>query len=320
MIRSEGVDVRVDALDVRIIRAMGIRPYDRRAKHPDALKPSTIAEAVDTSVVTVKERIARMEESGVIAGYQIFPNLRHLDLGARGYFFRIPAAGEKGDVVDDMGGLDGLLELHDFLGGGVCADFAFSGADDLAGNLAYLSDKSGDPHPQRFYDRHMPVVKRRLSTLDWRILRALRGRARRPLAEVAEIVGVSGRTVKRRYEMMAREGSFFVVPLLNPAKAEGLILFELLFYLRQPTTASTTNEILRTFDESRVYTYRPASPELGTLDMLLFAKSSEEIERLRRRGAAISGVAKAEAWLFQGFFDHSAWIDGAIAAKAPVPP
>jgi DNA-binding Lrp family transcriptional regulator len=316
MIRTGGVDVRVDALDVRIIRAMGIRPYDRRPKSPDALKPSTLAKAVDTSVVTVKERIARMEEVGVIAGYQIFPNLRHLDLGARGYFFRIQEEDGKGEAIDKMAGLDGLLELHNFLGGGVCADFAFQGDDDLAGKLAYLSDHSGDENPQRFYDRHMPVVKRRLSPLDWRILRALRGRARRPLAEVAEAVGVSGRTVKRRYEAMAREGSFFVVPLLNPAKAEGLILFELLFYLREPANAATTNDILRTFDESRVYTYRPASPELGTLDMLLFAKSSAEVEELRRRGARIPGVAKAEAWLFQGFFDHSGWIDQTIAAKA----
>ncbi len=318
MIRAGGVDVRVDALDVRIIRAMGIRPYDRRAKLPDALKPSTLAKEVDTSVVTVKERIARLEEIGVIAGYQIFPNLRHLDLGARGYFFRIREEG-KGDAVDKMAGLDGLLELHDFLGGGVCADFAFQGPKDLAGKLAYLSEKSGDANPQRFYDRHMPVVKRRLSRLDWKILRALRGRARRPLAEVAETVGVSGRTVKRRHDTMAREGSFFVVPLLNPAKAEGLILFELLFYLRDVASAATTNVILRDFDEHRVYTYRPASPELGTLDMLLFAKSSEEVERLRRKAAGIPGVAKAEAWLFQGFFDHSAWIDEAITARADVP-
>lgn len=316
MIRAEGVDVRVDALDVRIIRAMGIRPYDRRAQLPDALKPSTLAKAVDSTVVTVKERIARMEELGVIAGYQIFPNLRHLDLAGRGYFFRIPADDAKGDVVGRMAGLDGLLELHDFLGGGVCADFAFQGPQDLAAKLAYLSERSGDPHPRRFYDRHMPVVHRRLSALDWRILRALRGRARRPLAEVAEVVGVSGRTVKRRYEAMAHEGSLFVVPLLNPAKAEGLILFELLFFLQDPASAATTNAILGAFDERRVYTYRPASPEFGTLDMLLFAKSSEEVERLRRQAAGIPGVVKAEAWLFRGFFDHSAWIDGAIAARA----
>ncbi|HLE47025.1 MAG TPA: Lrp/AsnC family transcriptional regulator [Candidatus Thermoplasmatota archaeon] len=306
----------MDALDVRIIRAMGIRPYDRRAKPPEALKPSNIAGAVDASVVTVKERIARMEDVGVIAGYQIFPNLRHLDLGARGYFLRIRTEDGKRNAVDAMAGLAGLIELHDFLGDGVCADFAFQGPDELAEKLAFLSEKSGDASPRRFYDRHMPVVKRRLSALDWRILRALRGRARRPLAEVAEAVGVSGRTVKRRYAMMAREGSFFVVPLLNPAKAEGLILFELLFYLRDPASTATTNAILRAFDEHRVYTYRPASPELGTLDMLLFAKSSEEVERLRRQGGAIPGVAKAEAWLFQGFFDHSAWIDDAIDIRA----
>lgn len=306
----------MDALDVRIIRAMGIRPYDRHARPPDALKPSSLAVAVDSTVVTVKERIARMEELGVIAGYQIFPNLRHLDLGARGYFFRVRGEQSKRAAVDRMAGLEGLLELHDFLGGGVCADFTFRDAPELARKLAFLSDCTGDAGPQRFYDRQMPLVRRRLTALDWRILAALRGRARRPLAEVAEAAGVSGRTVKRRYETMAREGSFFVVPMLNPAKAEGLILFELLFYLQESAGAATINAILREFEERRVYTYRPASRELGTFDMLLFARSSEEVERLRRQAAGIPGVARAEAWLFQGFFDHGAWLDQAIAERA----
>lgn len=305
---------------MKIIRAMGLRPYDRHPKAPDALKPSNVAREVGTSVVTAKERIARMEEIGVIAGYQVYPNFRHLDLGARGYFFRVRSEGRKREAVREMSGLAGLLELHDFLGNGVCADFAFEGAKELAAKLAFLSRHSGDRNPRRFYDRHMPAVRRRLSVLDWRILQALRGRARRPLAEVSEAVGVSGRTVKRRYEAMAREGSFFVVPMLNPAKAEGLILFELLFYLREPAKAATINAILGAFDERRVYTYRPVSPEMGNFDMLLFAKSLEEVEALRQQAAAIPGVAKAEAWLFQGFFDHGAWIDQAIAQRARAAP
>jgi DNA-binding Lrp family transcriptional regulator len=308
----------MDALDIRILRAMGIRPYERRPKHPDAMKPSHLAKAVDTTVVTVKERVARMEEAGILAGYQIYPNFRHLGVTAGGYFFQLPDRDTRRSVVDQMAKLEGLLELHDFLGGGVCADFVFAGPEDLASKLAFLSRCTGDYGPRPFYEREMPNVRRALTPLDWRILQALRGQAKKPLVEVAEAIGVSGRTVKRRYEAMAQEGSFFITPRIDASKAGGLILFELLFYLRPDARPETLNAILKSFDDRQVYTYRPASAALGNFDMLLFARNSGEIEELRRQGEAIAGVLRTEAWIFQGFFDYQVWLDEQIATRAAV--
>ncbi len=55
----------MDALDVAIIRAMGIRPYERVPKPLDALRPARLARATHASVNTVKERIAAMTWAGV---------------------------------------------------------------------------------------------------------------------------------------------------------------------------------------------------------------------------------------------------------------
>lgn len=305
----------MDALDIRIIRSMGIRPYAARPKDPDVLKPGRIARRVGASVNTVKSRIGRMEASGVIAGYRLLPNLRHLGLTGAAYYFASPADEEKGPAMEDIQALPGGLELHDFLGGGFCVDFTYKDDEALDGTLQELVAITKEDRPVRFYDRDMPQVARALTGLDWRILGALRSDALRSLDDVAEELGVTGRTVRRRYARMAEEGSFFSVPVLDGSKAEGLFLFELLVYLDEGSFQPASQDLLRRLDDNHVYAYVPSSPELGHLDILLFASSTGQVEELRQRAAAVPGVDRAEAWLFRGLHDHSDWMDAAIDAR-----
>lgn len=294
---------------------MGIRPYGAEPKDPDALKPGHIAKRLGTSVNTVKSRIARMEESGVIAGYTLMPNLRHLGLTGAAYFFSSPADEAKAPVIDRIQALGGGLELHDFLGGGFCVDFTYRDAGALNASLSTLSELTHETRPVKIYDRDMPPVARALTSLDWRILRALRGGAMRPLDEVAAELGVTGRTVRSRYARMAQEGSFFSVPLLDPSKAEGLFLFEILVYIVDGAFTAASRELLKEMKANQVFAYVPASPEFGHLDILLFARTTGQVEQLRQQAAAVAGVERVEALLFRGLHDHSAWMDAAIEAQ-----
>lgn len=290
---------------------MGIRPYERTPKPLDALQPARIARVTGASVNTVKDRIARMTELGVIAGYQAVPNLRHLGLQGEAYHLRFASDHAKDAAMPQMLALDGLLELHDFLGQGVCADFAFKDQADLGRKLASLS--AGDGPPRRFYHREMPQVDRDLTPLDWRILQALRADPRATPADLAPVVGVSARTVKRHLARMAAEGSVFLVPAIDPSKADGLFLFELLVYLREGTGPRPMAALRAAFHDEHVYAYVPASADLGNFDMLLFARTSAEVEALRRRAEQVEGVVRAEAWLFRAFLGFPAWLDAAIA-------
>ena len=182
--------------------------------------------------------------------------------------------------------------------------------------LAFLSERSGDAQPRRFYYREMPRVERALTRLDWRILQALRADPRAQPADLAPRVGVSARTVKRHLARMAAEGSVFLVPALDPSKADGLFIFELLVYLREGTGPRPMEALRAAFHAEHVYAYVPASAELGHFDMLLFARTSAEVEALRRRAEGIDGVVRAEAWLFRAFMGFPAWLDAAIERAA----
>jgi len=311
----EGLAGRVDVLDIRIVRAMGARPYGRTPKDASALKPADLARAVGTSLVTVKERIARMEESGFIRGYQVYPNLTHLGLAASAFRFRVPDADRKARAVQDIQLLDGLLEVHDFLGADVCIDLAYATQGERERKLGLLRAHTGDAAPLALYEREMPPVDRPLTNLDWRILQAMRGRARRAPDEVADEIGVSAKTVRRHHERMMEEGSFLAVPLLDPGRASGLFPFLLNFHTGPHPARATVETILQAYEERRIHTYFPVDAQLGNVGLMLFATSAAEVEDLRARGETLAGTQRVTAWVFRAFLDYSAWLDDAIAAR-----
>jgi DNA-binding Lrp family transcriptional regulator len=309
----------VDSLDVKIIRTMGLRPYGDAPQVLDHLKPSYIGPQLGVEPETVKARLARMEEAGFIRFYQLYPNFQHLGLRASAYLFHVPDEDRKTEAIRRIEPVDGLVEIHNFLGAELCVDLSYRTPIELGKKLRLLSDFTGDPNPSLLYERHMPEVERALDRFDWRILKALRYRARRSLSEVADETNASVRTVRRRFERMAGEGSLFIVPAVDAAKAAGIVLYELLFYTTPGTERSTMSRILEAYADRYMYHYVPSSDVLGNFDVLLYAESTSEIETMRLRGRNVPGVAKVASLVFRGWTEYTDWIDAAIGDRAHGP-
>jgi len=305
----------VDFLDLKIVRTMGFRPYGPRQQNLSHMKPSFVAAQLGVEPETVKSRLARMEESGFIRFYQVYPNFRHLGLEGSAYLFQVPDDDRKAEAIERIEPIEGLIEVHNFLGPDMCFDLSYRTPDDLSRKLRLLSDFTGDRAPLRFYDRQMPAATSPLTSLDWRILRALRYRGRQGPAKVAENVGVSVRTVRRRFDRMAAEGSFFIVPAVDAGRAPGLLLYELLFFTNPDADAATLQRILKVCEDRYIYHYVPASQAIGNFDVFLAAESANEIEELRQRTRRIPGVAKVSALVFRGWKEYTDWIDTAIDEK-----
>jgi DNA-binding Lrp family transcriptional regulator len=305
----------VDGLDIRILRTMAIRPFGTEAKDPRMLQPAHLARALGVTVDTVKARLRRMQETELLVGFQILPNLRHLGRIGSAWLFQVPEGRDKDDVVRSARAIDGLLEAHDYLGRAICLDFAYRDTDDLRRVLDECVDATGDIRPRRFYDRDMPKVSRTLSPLDWRIIQALRGRADRALSEAAGELGVALRTVKRRYDQMAREGSFFISPLFDPGRARGILLFELVFRLRGEATRATLHGVREAFADELIFGQVPNAGQPWNFSVLLHADSPAEVDGLARRGAALPGVEAVEPWFIRQRVEASRWIDEGIARR-----
>lgn len=305
----------MDAVDIKILRTMGLRPYGQSPQNSQAFKPSYIAKQIGVEPKTVKARLKSMQKEGFICFYQIYPNFKHLGINGAGYLFELAEEEQKPEAIKRAAMLDGLLEAHDFLGSKLCIDLSYRSNPDLERKLKLLSEFTGGVRATPFYRRYMPAVERPLSLLDWRILKALRHDALQPLSMVASQLKVSLKTVKRRFDRMAREGSFFIAPALDPGKSKGMMLFELLVYTHRDADNLTIQKILKAAEENYLFHYVPISQTLGNFDMLLFAESTGEIERIRQETRKIAGVSKVDALVLQGWHDFTGWIDAAMQEK-----
>lgn len=304
----------MDAVDVRILRTMGVQAYGRTPRDPALLRSPGIARALRLSPETVKERVRRMERAGVIGGYEVHPNFRHLGLEASCYFVRFPG-GEHTKEASALRDVDGVVAVYQFLGGLMCLMLWYRSPADLERKLRLVTGLVGDAEFEKFLDLDMPPVQRPLSSLDWRLLQALRGDALRSPGEVAKALKVNPRTVKRRLDRMAREGSFFITPRLDPSKAEGMLLFMLGLHLDPEAGPQTIPAVHRAFDAHLLSVDVPVSHKAFHYSLFLAAHSPREVRELQRRAAAVKGVRKATPLLFEDAFESFAWLDEALAAK-----
>lgn len=306
----------VDATDIRIIRAMGLQPYGRHPRPPAVFRPRNIAKQVGVSVGAVRDRVSKMEASGVVDGYEICPNLRLMGYESSCYYLKFEDHADVDGFAGKVQSVEGVVGIYTFTEPDMCINIAYRTPSDLHRKLNLLIGLAGKAELVKFYDLEMPPAARPLSRLDWRIIKALRGKALRPLSEVADELGVSAKTVKRRFDRMGGEGAFFIIPLVDPAKVPGLILFELIVWLDAEAGPATFQSVLRALDDNQVCVDFPTSPEYGNYGVGLYAQRLGDIEACRKKAAAVRGVKRVRPIILQGSEERFDWMDEVIDRMA----
>jgi DNA-binding Lrp family transcriptional regulator len=183
-----------------------------RALMQDARKPySELAEELGISVPAVHHRIQALMEAGIVVGFSAQLSdefLGAIPLAVSGQS-RLPV--EK--VVENLKKGDSTSYVG-FSGRGFVYLIAIlRSVSETEGYLAWLRDAAGIMEPgvgvgatnATIAGMSRPAGKRnppKLSSLDYKIIRALRDDARKPVAEVAKELGKSAKTVRAHLERM----------------------------------------------------------------------------------------------------------------------
>lgn len=305
----------MDALDVAILRTMGIDPWGRDPKDPALLKAGRIAKELGVTPERVRDRIARLEKAGVIRGYQLVPNFRLFGMHSSCYYLRFRDEARIPEVASQLDNLDRMAGVWFYVGPVVCVDVTYRTPPELERVLRVLTALAGESEFYKFYDLEMPMLRRPLSNLDWRILKALRGRAMRPLREVASEIGVSTKTVQRRFDRMAKDGAFFIVPRLDWRKVPDAFLFAFLVEYAPESTTGTERALRKVLEPALVGAYCPTTPQLGHYAAMLFATSLEQVDAYREAAARVKGVRRVEVMIARGGKAAFSWVDDAIEAR-----
>jgi DNA-binding Lrp family transcriptional regulator len=302
----------LDELDFQIFKAIEFRPFGEHAGDLSRLSPWVIAKKIGADGNTVKLRLEKMKKSGFIHYFQIYPNFRLLGMSGAAYLFDSGDVLAKREVIEKCALVDGVTEIHNFIGSNFCIDFAFLDPNDEARRLRLFRELTGCDSPERFYERVMPSVDIDLTNLDWRIIKALRYNALKPLSSVAKEVGVSAKTARKRFDRMAKNNAIIIAPLVNPAEIPNTITHVILLY---PDPERREQVVARAMAEFGPACFLARTAPPGNAMICLAARTLAETEENLIKARKLDGMKDAKLLVLREIREYTQWVDSAIERR-----
>jgi DNA-binding Lrp family transcriptional regulator len=298
----------MDSLDVKIFLAMGNRNYMIQGGQNRQLNLRHIAKELGVDPDTVRARIKKMENSGFIKYYQIFPNYSIFGLHclALGLPFSEPSAKKetlkKLKLVEDVAWIDERLNSLRIL-------LIYRRIEnELERKLALIKELTGIK-PTMKNNLEMLPVRIELGLIDWLIIRSFRYNARKPTKQVAKELGLTTRGINYRLQRLIKRNAFFIVPVIS---LENAFCSFFTFFLDQKSRAEAVDAITRVVGGRCMS--RLVGPE-GNVAFCVLTKSINESEEDYLKLKAVPGVQKVVLDFTQCCHDFSEVVDRLINEK-----
>ena len=260
---------------------------------------------------TVRNRMRRMFESGVLNGIVLEPNpsLLGMEIGALGFF--APQSASRPKLAKKLALVDGMQVVATHLDGLIGLIFLHYGGESLEMKVKLMKEIAG-VSDGFFTEIQFPSCQLELSRTDWRIMAALRPDATKTHSELSKELGLSSRTIKRRLDRMVSGGAVFTRALHQVRAVEGAIEVNILvFYDDHAKRSETDSKILKELDDYLLYAgiWARYSPYYVSVPNLSTA------EGLAARVGKIRGVKEARASIMEERLELYESIDPVLARK-----
>lgn len=248
-----------------------------------------LAREVGLTAPAARARVRRLEEAGVLTGFQGLPAAQVFGRTPR--IFPFPEPGIEAEELGTVVNLDSV----------VWASLKHDGS--LTVELYLPEETKGPPKelvallgsPLGSYGSSLPAPRTEnpvLSPLDWRLLEVLVPEPRTPVAALAEATGLTRKTVRHRRDRLIQEGFLAIVPIVVGAPSPGLLMFHLALY---GVGVEDRSEVLRTLPQKvLVNETRGDNPMLF---LLCRADSLSEVLDLERRLREMEAVDNVQVTL-----------------------
>ncbi len=313
----------VDELDITILREM----YRGRAVNFAGIDPrlnaTRVAKALRIGRARVAARLRSWKTSGFLPGYEVWLNPSLLGWEGGSVDIRVDHHRSKPELLRRLSLVDGVVSSMEVTGEWISAGVVGSDAASIERRVALIRSFPGVVEVTEPVPWDVPHPTRPITSLDLRIVRALRENPDANLTQVAARVGVSTRTMTRRYSDLVEDWSVWYMPLFD-FRALARTVLTLSVTARDP---STRHEIARRIRDqypmSLEFTTQRAGPRFPAPMLFVFVilPSSAGAEELERFIWGLGGVESVEAAVmvrihsFPASFDEK--LEAMITARAP---
>lgn len=189
---------RLDDLDSRIVRELvspTSLPSDVRVTY------ARIARKLGVDEETVRRRLKKVREKGVVVGWKMLVNPGLLGCTAAIVRLETHESRLKARLLPQLALMDGVVIVVDFRGPVTLVQLHSPTPDELQRRVERMATIARSPLPV-VWPESAASVGMTMRATDWRIVAELIEDARRDLSDVADRLGVTRRTVERRLAMM----------------------------------------------------------------------------------------------------------------------
>lgn len=297
----------MDTLDFAILREFahpGTFQFNVRLSNRE------VADKLDVDEETVRTRIRKLEQAGIIQrwGIAVHPHL----LGRR--LMRVelpplPPEASRQKAMEGLAAMGGVYHVFDFYGGS--AALVLYAEPGTAGERQMQLITALWSTPTVAAEMLVPPPTVEMEPADWRILRALRTDSRASHAELAHRAEMSERTLRRRLDALIEGRAVWLSPYMAMERAENLISTAVRVFYREPEKRGPTDERLKTIPGIVFFTTYPNHTQLS-----YGARRLSETDELRQELTAAPGVERVQIDVMLRRITADHWMDEAIEQRA----
>jgi len=274
-----------------------------------------IAKRLQVTTNTVKNRIGKLKEEGVLLGFETHLsatsfNATHCWLAAELYENK---PGEK--IIKEIGEIEKVSFIMPTTENLMVISMDFFNSTDLDNTIQQLSRKKGITGIQTYiYSSHPLHMKIDMSPLDWKIVKSIRFNSRKSPSQIAEDCRVSTRTVNRRLKRLHDGGVIHYTIALNPMASKGTIVHGIFVEYdvgvpRDRVVKSITSSVKNLFNHFIMVN----SP---TVMMIFFGTRFSDIHGNELAIKAVEGVRSIKTYFCTKVYYFRDWRDKLIEKNA----
>lgn len=307
----------VDASDLAILKAMGKQRVGLWGGVDPRISSSDIADRVDLHPSTVRARLRDWRESGFLQGYdvQVSPRLFEADLVIASV--RVDDPSKKEEFLDELGLVEGIIGALVNVGPWVTAALVVEHPDAVDRRAKLLEKLPGATAVQEPWVTRLPVLSVDPTQLDWRIIRAVREGPDDELSKIADRVGVTPKTLTRRYRALLDGNAIWTVAVLDFRNYTGGIACRINLYVDDAGRYEEARDAFLDAYPDALETNPPPPRDEGgpdrrsdrIVEFLLHLPTAARVDEVLQEGSAIEGVDDAEVLFPRGYRPYRAWFD-----------
>lgn len=282
-----------------------------------------IADKLNISIQAVHRRIKILREAGVIHSFQANVSLGYLGAVPVNVTGRSSVESIE-EIVNELRKNDSVAALLVASGNQLYVHGLLRDISELDAFAEFAAKTAKMPEPRVSIGKYLPATKapdktagddpRKLTPLDLRIIGAMHEDARMSTTDVADKLGVSAATVRRRLEKMIQEGSIEIATEVDPTPSGDVASYLHVTLKEGADRLKVGAKLVDNFDPNIVY-FVPFSNLPNFLLIATWTKTMSELGRLTEQVRKDESVKSVVCNVALAGYRFETWRDRLLTAN-----